>query len=189
MSANDLGASTITGTLTVNANGEITQSGLLDVTGTSSFTAGAANNIMLANASNDFSTVIFGSGNDVNITDANDLDLGTSTISGDLTVVTSGLISQSGTLTVNSTNKTATFSAGSANDIILSNNNDFTSVAIQSGEDVTLNDINALKLGQSIISGHFTVTTAGALTQNGSILANVVAKTTTLNAGSTGIII
>ncbi len=61
---------------------------------------GAANNITLNNAANNFSTVGITSGNNVALTDANALDLAASTVSGTLGVTTNGALTQSGALTV-----------------------------------------------------------------------------------------
>ena len=49
----DLGASSISGNLTVTANGLVSNSGNVGVNGITSVAAGAANNIILSNA-NDF---------------------------------------------------------------------------------------------------------------------------------------
>ena len=59
--------------------------------------------------------------------------------------------------------------------------NDFSTVGITSGNNVVLNDINALDLGASTVSGTLNVTTNGALTDSGAL---VVAGTTTLAAGA-----
>ncbi len=82
----DLGASTVSGTLTVNTGGAVTQSGPLTVTGATTLAAGAANNITLNNAGNDFSTVGITSGNNVALVDANALTLNASTASGTVSV-------------------------------------------------------------------------------------------------------
>ena len=74
-----------------------------------------------------------------------------------------------------------TLTAGAANNITLDNANDFSTVAITSGNTVVLNDINALDLGASTISGGLTVTTNGALTDSGPL---TVAGPTTLTAGA-----
>ncbi len=68
-----LGASTVSGTLGVTTNGALTQSGPVTVAGTTTLAAGAANNITLNNAANNFSTVGVTSGNNVNLRDANAL--------------------------------------------------------------------------------------------------------------------
>src|SRR5438067_6756921 len=114
----DLGASTVAGTLDVTTTGALTQSGALAVTGPTTLAAGAANNITLTNAGNDFSTVGITSGNTVALTDATALDLGASSISGTLTVNTTGAVTQSGAVTVTGT---TTVAAGAANNITLSN--------------------------------------------------------------------
>ena len=72
--------------------------------------------------------------------------------------------------------------AGAGNDITLdSASNNFSTVSITSGRNVTLNDTNALVLGASTISGTLGVTTAGAITQSGALN---VTGTTTLSAGA-----
>ena len=79
-----LGASTVSGSLDVTTGGAITQSGAVAVTGTTTLAAGAANDITLTNAGNNFSTVGITSGNNVSLTDTNALILGASTVSGNL---------------------------------------------------------------------------------------------------------
>ncbi len=91
-----LGASTVSGTLGVTTAGALTQSGALTVTGVTTLAAGAANNITLNNAANNFSTVGITSGNNVSLTDATALNLGASTVSGTLGVTTTGALTQSG---------------------------------------------------------------------------------------------
>src|SRR5207344_2994320 len=59
--------------------------------------------------------------------------------------------------------------------------NNFSTVAITSGRNVTLVDSNALDLGASTISGTLNVTAAGAITDSGNM---VVTGTTTLAAGA-----
>ena len=188
----NLGASTISGNFTVNAAGDITQSGALAVNGvgqSATFAAGAANNITLNNVNNDFTTVAISSANNVVLNDVNALSLGASTLTGNLNVITNGAITQSGPLIVNGAGKTANFTAGSANNISLSGANDFATVTINSGNDVVLNDINALNIGTAIVSGNLNVTSVGAITQTGSILANGVGKLATFSAGSANNII
>ena len=155
----DLGASTVSGTLTVTTAGALTQSGALNVTGVTTLAAGAANNITLNNAGNDFSTVGDHDGNNVMLTDANALNLAASTVSGTLNVTTNGAITDSGNLVVTGT---TTLAAGAGNNITLDNTDNFSTVAVTSGNNVTLNDTNALILGASTVSGTLGVTTNGA---------------------------
>src|SRR5690606_20478930 len=73
----DLGSSTVTGSLVARSNGgAIEQSGALSVGGTTELDAGSGN-IILANAGNDFVSVVDITGGTVAITDANALTLGT----------------------------------------------------------------------------------------------------------------
>jgi len=175
----DLGASTVSGTLNATANGAITDSGALVVAGITTLAAGAANNITLDTATSNFSTVAVTTGNNVTLVDTNALDLGASTVSGTLNVTTNGALTQSGALTIAGT---TTLDAGGGNNITLTNGaNNFSTVGITSGNNVSLVDANALDLGASTVSGTLNVTTAGALTQSGAL---TVAGATTLTAGA-----
>ncbi|MCP2730607.1 two-partner secretion domain-containing protein, partial [Limnofasciculus baicalensis] len=71
--------STGSGTLSITSNGAITQgaSSTLTIGGTTTLAAGAANNITLDNAANNFSTVAVTTGNNVNLRDSNAIVLGT----------------------------------------------------------------------------------------------------------------
>ena len=85
----DFGISTISGNLEVTANGAITQSGAITVDGTTSLTAGAANDITLTAANQIDGAVQVISGRNVTLNDADStgvLTLAASTISGNLTV-------------------------------------------------------------------------------------------------------
>ena len=63
-----------------------------------------------------------------------------------------------------------TLAAGAGNDITLdSAGNNFSTVGVISGRNVTLADANALDLGTSTVSGTLNVTTNGALTQSGAL--------------------
>jgi len=60
-----LGTSTLTGNLSVTANGAISQTGTVIDPGTTTLAAGAANNITLSTGTNAFVTVVITSGNNV----------------------------------------------------------------------------------------------------------------------------
>jgi trimeric autotransporter adhesin len=176
-----LGASTVSGTLGVNTTGAIAQSGALIVAGATTLAAGAANNITLTTTTNNFTgAVSVASGNNVSLRDANALDLGASTVSGTLAVTTNGALTQSGALAVGGA---TTLVAGAANSITLNNaGNDFTgAVAVTSGLNVSLADVNALVLGASTVSGTLGISTAGDITQTGTL---AVTGATTLAAGA-----
>ncbi len=120
----DLGASTVSGTLDVTTNGALTQSGALAVAGTTTLAAGAANNITLNNAANNFSTVNITNGNNVTLRDTNALGLGTLTLSGNLDVTANGAITDTNGSANNITATTANLmgaSIGTAGDPIETN--------------------------------------------------------------------
>jgi CHAT domain-containing protein len=168
----NLGSSTISGSLNLTTNGDITQSGNLRITGSTILDAGAANDITLDRANN-FSHVAVTNGNNVTLNDTNALNLGTSTISGNLDVTAKGSITQSGNLSVAGS---TTLDAGATNNITLNNNNNnFNTVSVTNGNNVTLNDTNAIELGTFTVSGNLDVTANGSLSTSGEINAGSVA--------------
>ncbi|MFH0985731.1 MAG: hypothetical protein V1882_09410, partial [Candidatus Omnitrophota bacterium] len=136
-----LGASTVSGTLGVTANGAITDSGNLAVTGTATLAAGAANDITLDN-NNNFSTVAITSGNNVVLKDTDALDLGASTVTGNLDVTTGTSLSDSGNVTAAGLK----FNAGTTVTLD-SANNDFDTVAGTSNGAIVLKDQDSLSVG------------------------------------------
>jgi fibronectin-binding autotransporter adhesin len=117
--ATKLGGSTIGGNFTVTSSGAITQpAGALSikqVNALSSFSANG-NSITLAVAGNDFSVVSVSDCSNASIVDANALDLGACSVSGNLDIVSGGNITDSGQLVVPGN---ATFTSGaSPNNVI-----------------------------------------------------------------------
>ncbi len=165
------------GSLNVTAGGAITDSGNLIVTGSTTLAAGA-NDIALDNANDFIGAVSIANGNNVTLNDINALVLGPSTVSGALNVTTNGALTQSGALTVAGI---TTLAAG-ANDITLTNgSNNFSTVGITNGNNVSLTDANALVLGVSTVSGNLALTTGGTLTQTGAL---AVTGTTSFTASA-----
>ena len=155
------GASSVSGNLTVDSNGNVTQAAGATVTvaGTTAINTRGANRDVTLNLANDFGgavSVVPAANNtrNVSLQDANALTLGTVTATGTLTAVAAGAITDAGNLTITGT---TTLTAGAANDITLDNANNFGGqVRIVSGRDVTLNDVNALAFGaggNSTVSG------------------------------------
>ena len=176
-----MGTSNISGNLTVQTGGALTQSGALAVTGTTGITADSGYDITLAHTSNNFGgAVSVVSGNNVSLRDTDSLVLGASTVSGNLTLQTGGALTQSGALVVSGT---TSITAGPGNNVTLdrSDNNFTGAVSVVSGNDVNLRDTNALILGASTMAGNLTVQTVGALTQSGAL---AVTGTTSITAGS-----
>jgi filamentous hemagglutinin family protein len=138
-----LGTTGLGTSLAVSTSGAITNTGALTVPQQTTLAAGAANNITLDNASNDFNSVQILSGNNVTLVDKNAINFGNylgwyqqaslpSSISGNLTVTASGDISQSGYNNTNasaiSVGGTVTFTANNASapiNLWLGTNNPF----------------------------------------------------------------
>ena len=180
-----LPAATLTRNLNVTAGGVITQSGAVVVPGTATLAAGVTNDITLDSSSNNFGTVTVASGRDVTVVDTNGIDLGTGTVSGNLSVTAAGAITQSGALTVNGSGKTATFAAGSSNNVTLNNAaNDFGTVSISSGKNVSLRDANAVVLDGATVSGTLGVTAGDTITQSGALNVQAGASTFTIDTGT-----
>jgi hypothetical protein len=177
-----LGASTISGNLTVATNGTITQIGALPVSGTTSVSAGAANNITPTNSSNDFGgAVSIGSGNNVAVTNDNAISLGDSTAS-DLTVTAAGTIAVSGEVNAAGTgNTTLTSTDGN----IVANGklgNASAAIALSAAGSVTQSLAQVISVSGT---GTFTLTYNGQTTAGLAFNASPAVVQAALNAPST----
>jgi hypothetical protein len=190
------------------------------VTGTTSFTATAANtDILLAGQANNLTGAVSFGGTLTNfrdlalrnvnagatvpsfagLTNLRNLTLTynnapvalpvlTLTAGGNLSATAGGAITQSGAVVVPGT---TTLAAGTANDITLTNaSNDFSTVGITSGNNVTLTDANALTINTSTVSGNFSanasgLTVGGAVASTGGSLNLTGANTVTQLANLT----
>ena len=172
-------ASTVSGNLVITAGGAVSQSGALSVSGSTSLSA-AGFDVTLSNSGNDFGGAVSVTGNNVSLADRTAIALGASAVSGTLTVRSTGSITDTGVLSVGGA---ASFGAAAGNAITLDNANDFASVLITYGRDVTLNDVNGLVFAASSISGNLIVTAGGAVSQSGAL---AVSGTTSLTARTAG---
>ncbi len=182
----DLGASTVTGTLTVQSGGaaatdDITDSGALVVTGAATFIAVLGDVVL--DAANDFSTLSVTSSNTTTVNDIGAINLGGVTTTTTFALTTAGAITQTGALAIGTT---STFAAGATNNITLdmATNVFGGSVGITSGLDVTLVDSGALDLSASTVSSDLSVTAAGAITDSGAL---TVGGQATFDAGPNAI--
>jgi filamentous hemagglutinin family protein len=149
-----LAALTITGNLSLSGAG-ISQTGIWIVPGTTTLTAGAANNISLGVFANDFGQAVsVVSANDFTLNDTDDLTLGTSSISGATTVTAGGTISQSGAITAINGISSYTVTAGSI--LLGTQANNF------AGQGVTLNGVNGSDVSFRNISANAAYPTIGA---------------------------
>jgi hypothetical protein len=188
---------TVAGNLNASANGLISDNGNVAVVGTTTLAARPGNDITLDNADDFGGAVTIVSGQNVTLNDINALTVGgtvngnllttagagtafnTLTVGGNLNASANGLISDNGNVAVVGT---TTLAAGAGNDITLDNADDFGgAVTIVSGQNVTLNDINALTVGGTV-NGNL-VTTAGGITA-----FNTLTVGGSLNASANGLI-
>jgi filamentous hemagglutinin family protein len=201
--ATALNALSVGADLHVTANGLISDNAAVTVGGTTTLTAGSANDITLDNADDFGGAVNIISGHNVTLNDVNSLTVGGSvsgnlattanggtalnalTVAGNLNVNANGLISDNGNVTVAGA---TTLAAGAGNDIILNNADDFGgTVSVVSGRNVLLTDVNAIDLGASTISDSLTVIAGGDITDSGNL--TVANAATFATAGGSSIIL
>ena len=187
-----LAASSVgSGTLTVIANGAITQTGAMVQAagaGTASFSAGA-NLITLTNAANDFTGAVNLSNSGANlvqVSDTNSIQLGTLAIGGGLTVSAgSGITQTAVAITVPGA---AVLTAGAGPITLTTAGNDFQSTVALSNSganNVAVTDVNALALAASSVgSGTLTVIANGAITQTGAVVQAAAAGVASFSAGA-----
>jgi hypothetical protein len=161
INALDLGTVTISGDLELTAGGALSDSGVLSVGGQTRLSA-AAQSVNLDNA-NDFVGALAISAASAVVRDANALDLGTITLSGDLSATAGGAMSDSGVLSVGG--QTRLSAAGQS--VTLDSANDFAGALSISAASATVTHGKALGLGAITLSADLTLTTAGALSGNG----------------------
>ncbi len=209
---------TASGNLSATAGGSITQSGALTIGGaTTLVTTVAASDILLDTQANNFGGAVGFGGTQTNIRDIGlrNLNAGATipalagvtnlrnltltfdnapitfpslTASGNLNATAGGTISQTGALTIAGI---TTLAAG-ANDITLTNgSNNFGTVGITNGNNVSLTDANALTMNASTVSGNIAIsandlTIGGPVVSTGGTLnltgVNTVAQSANLTA-------
>lgn len=187
----DLQALTLNGNLSVTTAGTIAQSGALIVGGTSAFTAGAGQAVLLNNAGNSFAGAVSfassGPGNlqHVTVRDSTALDLQALALNGNLGVTAGGSITQSGALIVGGT---SSFTAAAGQSILLNNaGNSFAGVVTLAAsgvgnlQNVTVRDGTALDLQAVAIDGNLNIKAGGAISQSGVLSVAGAASFTTLN--------
>ena len=156
------------------------------MTGTTSIDA-QGQSVTLDNPANDFTLAVSVVAEDLTLVDATALDLGTSTIGGNLSLTTGGALTDSGPLTVTGT----TTLTATGHDITLDDaGNTFSGAVSASARDLTLASDDALELGTSTISGNLAVTSVGDVTQTAASALTIsgtstIESTTNVNLSST----
>lgn len=192
LEANGIAASAanISGALSITTSaGDITSAGIFNITGSSSFNVADAASIILDNPANQFSsTPNFSSPGTINnlaLTDNSVVDLPSLTLTGDLTIISTGVVTQSGALSIQGN----TSIDADANSIVLTNAaNDFVgTVSLQNSglSNTAIVDANTLNLGTSILGSGTLTVSAGAINQSGPLIqsSNAAASTFTATSG------
>ncbi len=156
----DLGTGS-TSTLNIASTGDITQSGILAVSGNSSFDAGSLS--IALDQNNQFQGAIALTGGSVTLNNARATNLGAVSAT-TLDVTSTGALTQSGILTVTDTSN---FAAGT-DDITLTQDNQLTGAVALTGDDVTLNNNRATLLGAGS-ADTLNITSNGTITQNAAL--------------------
>lgn len=177
--------STVAGTFTLNHEGDVSQSGKLIVSGATTINAddgGTDKDITLKTSSNSFGPLAL-NGEDITVSEAGPMDLGSSSATGKLTATASGAITSSGLIV----NGVATFTS---NGSTVSADGAFGStVTIKKATSAIINDTaGGTSLGKSDVTGSLTVTSAGAVSQSGKLTVGGLA-TITANAGGSNILL
>ena len=164
-SAMEIAASEATGALSLTATGAITQSGRIDADNTTLLvnTSGTDDNIILTNLSNDFSGAVSvtatDSASDVTIKDANAIDLGTVSVGQNLTVASTGAITNSGNISISGLSD-----FNSAGNAITLNGTVALSTLTVNGGVVSITETNGVILsGTSVASSLELITTTGSI--------------------------
>jgi hypothetical protein len=152
INAIDLGASTVSGTLTVNAGGDITDSGNLIVANDAAFTTAGGSSIILDQSGNTFNgTVTFSASSgvlhDVTVVDTTAFDITGVTLNGTLSVTSGGDVTQSGAVKGPDAADAPNLAVTSAGNVTLNNTaNQVGTLAIDADGTVQFREANNMKL-------------------------------------------
>jgi hypothetical protein len=159
----ELGTVTTTGTLGVDAVGNITQNPTSVITATGETTLASTSGDIALSGANDFKETVSASGVNVALNDINGIELGAITSTGTLGVDAAEDITQATGSVITATGETTL--ASTSGDIALSGANDFKDTVNASGANVALNDVNGIELGAVASTGTLGVDAVGNISQ------------------------
>lgn len=176
-----LAASSIGNGFSLTSNGAVTQVGTLTIDGATSISS--KGNVTLADSGNSFDTLLL-SGVDVAVSDVDATDIGSSKISGTLTVISGGDITDSGKIfTGGITTLTAKAGAGNINLDTLGSS--FGPLHLTAAN-VEVNNTGTTNLGLSTVNGTLNVVSKGAIVDSGAL---TVAGDVSLTSDSSGMLL
>ena len=184
----NLGGGIASGDLTVNtssANGDITQSGPLNVAGLTTLNAGTGD-VILTNTLNSFGTgPVSVAANGANLAATGAIDLGTSKVQVSMDVFATGPVTQSGALNVGNWLDIRSYDA-----VTLTNAGNTVGTLAIEADSASYVEGGALTLGRiNIQQGNFTLTVGGDLTQSGPVQVVSPGAVTTINASGFDVIL
>ncbi|MDD5298725.1 MAG: hypothetical protein PHU46_17635, partial [Rhodocyclaceae bacterium] len=178
----DFGASTLGGNLALTAGGDVTDSGKLAVTGTTTIGA-SGHDVVLNTASNDFGGAVSLTAQNATLVDATAFDFGAGTLTGNLALTAGGDVTDSGKLAVSGT---TTIGAGGHDVTLNTASNDFGGAVSLTAQNATLVDANAFDFGASTLTGNLSLTAAGDVTDSGKL---AVSGTATIGASGHDVVL
>ncbi len=159
----NLGSGNVGGNLVATSNnGAISQTGALNVAGTSTLNAGTGA-ITLANTNNDFTGAVIAAGRSVSITDANDLAIAglTSGPNGTVSLIAGGSLALSG----------SAIDTGTADLTLTSKGGLLTTSAALSGANVSLEGRDGVALNNNVSTpGGLNIVSGAAITQGAGVI-------------------
>ena len=155
------------GNLIVTAGGAVTNDGTLVIPGATTISA-SGQDVTLNSSNNNFTGAVSIIGKIVAVTDTNGIELGTSTVSETYTITAGGAVTESSGGTLRITGAT-TIAASSQNVTLNETANNFIGAVGITGAAVAVRDVGEIKLGTSAVSGTYTVTAAGEVSNNGAL--------------------
>jgi trimeric autotransporter adhesin len=156
--------------LFIATSGAVTQSAALAVSGSTTINA-AGFDVTLNDGSNDFTGSVSIAGANVDLTNIGAVDLGASTVTGNLNLVAGGAVTQFGSLSVTGT----TILNASGFDVTLNDaGNNFNGTITVTGANVSLAGLDGITLGTSTITGDLTVAAVNGVTVEGVVTTSGV---------------
>jgi len=168
--AQSYGEATTLGAATrfTTSNSNVTFSNSFNANGNNVIISAGTGVVTATNATNNFGNLAISAGS-ANIRDTNAIALGATNVTGNYQLQTGGAITQTSGITVSGA---TTLNAGAANDITLNNAaNNFNSVAVTTGRNVSLVDANTLTLNASNVTTISAQTLSNDLTLGGNVTA------------------
>ncbi len=170
-----VGASTMSGALTINAAGDVRDTGKLVIAGAVSVNAPGFD-VVLDTTGNTYGSLAI-TADDVEVVEGNDTTFGTSTIAGNLRVITTGNVSQTAAIDVAGTVDITAVSRT----VALSNSDNVLGQLNINAKDISVTEDDALDAGQINATGALTLTSTSAITDSARVTAS---GTTTLSGAS-----